>query len=395
MRLKYAAAAIAAAFSMNPMVAADNNTPQISFCKEPLPSSTTESPASEPVASIVQLAAENPFNSQPSSNMGCEETQTFTFYGSTFHACKDDVNQQLLNTFTLIGKIKQYEKEVLGLEETLNYLEYRSNRPGMEPTTVYLLSIVPENDTALDAVVVGIATDREYREPLTVATRLNSTVDDLLDEEAYYRAQGYDVYRRATSNFGLGCYLTPELMQRATEAIIAVVLEEDFHSNVRKNWHKYPKPDVEESTANLVSHAGAVEIVSQYIGEDTEIYRSAVKALEDYKRFSLFVVDAYNDYEAILTGGHADEERQRLTDELFERVKKTWPSITNPAALSDRLPYTRLFPLAYAVYEHQDNVRAFVDLMKEMPDSEYSAIGYMEKYCNGCSYSPLTRHVIE
>ncbi|HII16020.1 MAG TPA: hypothetical protein HA362_06940 [Nanoarchaeota archaeon] len=324
----------------------------------------------------------------------CDDVETIEFHGTLFYACEEDVTPEIMAEFDLIAKVKEYEREKLGFSETPNYREYRNGLPGREIEGVYLLDVVPPMQIAQDLVSVHLQSAMQYREPVAVPTHFWSMEDDLSDEEVFYRGQGLDVHRRFTSNFGSGCALDPDFIERDTARKIYTVLHEDLHNHNIYVWGKRLDRDLEEASANVFGKVATIDYVGLYYGTGTQIYEDSANQLEDELKYAEFLISIYNEIEAISADDISDEEKARQQGAVIARAGRHYSNITNISSILNDIPYRRLFPLMYEVYKAQPDMGTFVDVLKEMPANEYAAIGYLERHCNGCSYSPLTRHVI-
>ncbi|MDI6738598.1 MAG: hypothetical protein QME12_08895, partial [Nanoarchaeota archaeon] len=284
----------------------------------------------------------------------------------------------------------------LGYSETRNYREYRRGNTQElteEGSAYYMLYVVPKFTIAVEHQARKyIPTAVEYRGEIEKPTLLDSHQDDLLDEEAYFKAQGFDVIRRVVVDFNSGnatrpgCSITDSLMKESPERIIENGIHEDFHHNRRYTWGHIYIRRIEEPVAALVGLAGAVDFASGEYGIGFDTYEKAVTAFEKWRQRVEFTNGYYEELSALYARDIPEDEKARLKQEIQDRAKQEWKQITgkdaevNNALLMRDLPYTWLFPYAYSVYEAHPDMGELVMILKDVPVDEAKAIEYLERF---------------
>lgn len=299
-------------------------------------------------------------------------------HGTVFYSCRQDTTDAVLDAFELIGRVKQYGGQTFDFEETVNYRQY-VNTGRQRASTSYRLYIAPGDIIGLEPEErIFIRAPQEYREEADEPIMLWSRLDSLLDEEAYYIANGYDTYRRELTDFSPGATITPEFIATALVRKIEVVLHEDWHYNMKLVWGNDLDTDLEESVATVMGLAGAVNFTRHDYGIDSRAYSGALEKRGRWALFADTINMAYNRLEALYAQGMPRDEMQPIKDEILSVFEQRDFSETNNARIIGTLPYTRLFPLVYRVYQTHPDLSELGKILRETPDDEEDGIEYLQ-----------------
>ncbi|MBU2638762.1 MAG: hypothetical protein KJ955_07350 [Nanoarchaeota archaeon] len=338
----------------------------------------------------------------------CEDVFTISAHGTDFYACHEDVfpspadsyhTRRFYETIDLISRVKLYGRKELGFQETANYREYRpgaADELAENDSVSYMLYIIPKFQITIEPERSRyIALPIEYRNDVTETTILYSRRDNFEDEEAYYRAEGFDVFRRVVVNFSStsssrpGCSITDEFMKDPIARQIMTPIHEDWHFNRMQVWGHIYIPRIEESLASLVGFAGTVDFSEIEFGTNSKPYEQTVEVLNKWKWRADFTVGYYEELSALYAMDIPEEEMEERKREFMIRATREWnamadadrkiKSISNATLMRD-LPYTWFFERAYSVYEAHPDMRELVRILKDTPDDEEQAIEYLERF---------------
>ena len=134
-------------------------------------------------------------------SLECDDKIETERHGTIFYSCSQDTTETVLETFDLVGRVKEYGRNTFGFSETVNYRQY-INTERQAPATSYRIYIAPRDVISLEpADEVFLLSSQEYRNEVEEPIMIWSRNDNLLDEEAYYNANEYDTYRRAITDY--------------------------------------------------------------------------------------------------------------------------------------------------------------------------------------------------
>lgn len=300
-------------------------------------------------------------------------------HGTIFYSCSEDTTETVLEAFDLVGRVKEYGKNTFGFEETVNYRQY-VNTDRDEPDTSYRIYIAPRDSVALEpADKIFLLSPQEYREEIDEPVMIWSRNDDLLDEESYYKENGYDTYRRASTNFSPGATITPNFIAMTLENQIAVVTHEDWHYNMNQVWGNDLDTDLEEALASIIGHAGALGFIELNYGSDSSSYSIALNNLRQWIEVSDIINSSYNSLEVLYSQNLPWEQAGSLKEQIFARAEGWYFYPLNNAKIIGFLPYTRLFPMAHAVYVTHPDAGELGKILMQCPDDEEEGIEFLRR----------------
>ena len=300
-------------------------------------------------------------------------------HGTIFYSCAQDTTEAVLETFDLVGMVKEYGRNTFGFGETVNYRQY-VNTERQAPATSYRIYISPRDVIALESAdETFLISSQEYRNKVEEPIMLWSRNDDLLDEEEYYNANGYDTYRRALTNYSPGATITPDFIAMALEKQIAVVNHEDWHYNMNQNWGNDLDTDLEKSLATIMGNAGAIGFIQENYGAGSSSYVIALDNLQTWVDVSEIMNTSYSLLSNLYSQNLPWEQEEPLKEEILERAEGWYFYPINNAKVIGFLPYTRLFPLAYDVYVTHPDAGELGKILMQCPDDEEEGIEFLKR----------------
>lgn len=293
------------------------------------------------------------------------------------------VNKDLREKLAFIDDVKKAGVNRFGLKESPHYSEY--NDGSLPVDTLYMLLVtspiyLPESQSLQ---YIPINSDQEYRETLGGFAYFYSHADKLDDEKEYYQKQGYDVYRRFTTNYNdeeRGSPITGEFLQQSKVQQARTVFHENCHYWVAEHVGNNFSSELNESFCQVVGYTGAINYFKSREGENAPDYKHAVDSFNGYYRYSQEInyyyfrlQRIYNDQKLTL------EEKLNQREEVFGEAESALGEIDN-AVLCDYYPYTKYFPLLLKFHEsHGGNLRTTLEKMKDCPETEKEALEYIRK----------------
>ncbi|MFH1064462.1 MAG: hypothetical protein V1729_05255 [Candidatus Woesearchaeota archaeon] len=291
------------------------------------------------------------------------------------------LNRQLRH----IADMKSFGVDTLGLEPGPNYTRYKE---GYDIDALYRLFVSPKGAIAEDTDTwISLWRETEYRTKYNRPFVLTSHLDDLLDEEEFYREKGYDVSWEETFDYYTekGCDVTPFLLQETLVEQVYTVLHEDWHYTL-ESWHPAEHVDlkVHEASAEVIGYAGAMEYMKARYGKDSFRYRNARRTFRNLKKNAAEVNEAFRLLDVVYASDLPDDKKMLQKEKILEKYNMNGWDFNNAALLGYR-PYSKHIPVMMDVYEKAGSVKAFVDLMRDCPVEEETAITYLQDYVEGKS----------
>lgn len=342
--------------------------------------------------------SEGPFT----HSLECENVETIESHGTLFYACEEDLTPRVEETIQLLGRVKEYEQDVLGMHATGNYRQYASqSHEASAPAISYRLYVAPKFKLGLAPEFIAIPERREYRalveKPVMLYSNPGPLVDDLADEELFFRENGYDTYRRVMTDFSSpgetiqGANITPGFVGSSPEWQIITEIHEGYHYNDRLFWgHGDRFEGLKESIVTMEGYAGAIDFIKLEYGEGSETYAKTLKKLADWSEFAYLMNKSYailsNLYVQDITSGEMESRKQEILAGLNAQASALDyrpEAPLNNAVIEGYIPYTRLFPIVYRVYQSHPDIREFAEIMRAVPDAEQEGIDYLEQQAGG------------
>lgn len=312
-------------------------------------------------------------------SLDCDDVIETERHGTVFYSCQQDTTETVLETFDLVGRVKEYGKATFGFSETVNYRQY-VNTERQEPATSYRIYIAPRDSIALEpADEVFLSSAQEYRDEVEEPIMVWSRNDNLLDEESYYNSNGYDTYRRAITDYSPGATITPKFIAMAFEKQVAVVNHEDWHYNMNQVWGNDLDTDLEESLAAMMGNAGAIGFIGVNYGVGSPSYNVALNNLQLWVGVSETINTSYGLLENLYSQNLPWEQEEPLKEEILERAEGWYFYPINNAKVIGFLPYTRLFPFAYDVYVTHPDAGELGRILMQCPDDEVEGIEFLRR----------------
>ncbi len=293
------------------------------------------------------------------------------------------VNQDLRKKLAFIENVKKMGVERFGLKESPHYSEY--NDGSIPIDTLYLLVVTsPTILPSRQGNSIFIDTDQEYREALQGYVFFYSNADKLEDEKEYYQKQGYDIYRRSTTNFNdgeRGCPITKDFLQRNKVNQAQTIFHEDCHYWVDKEIGEDFSSELNESFCTVVGYAGTVNYFSGKEGKDSPDYQFAVDSFQWHQWYAQEINSYYSRLQEIYTNPKLIlEEKLKQREAVFKDAEGSLGEKINNAVLLDRYPYTKYFHLMLKFHdENGENLRITLEKMKDCPEAEQGALEFIVK----------------
>lgn len=325
-----------------------------------------------PRPTIVATVRHNVDKAKEKLSHKCADVDEIKLHNFSFYTCKADINKDLIEKMELVAAVKKYAQEQLGFKQTDNYREYKNNKDE-KPVTHYRLYVTPRWDIPNEwgSSYHYILDNGRHEIRIRKPTILKSTVDDLLDEKAYYEARGHDVYWRSYTSFGGGCNLAPEFFEQEILQQIEDVFHEDFHVIIDE---KKLNNKIEESMATVFGKVATIEFAKKHLGEDE--YDRAKERLEWRVEYTKEMLGCMNKLRELYKKGLSLDEMLEEKKEIIEAAKYK----INNASLWDEMPYVTHFLLAYKVYEKHPDLKELVKIFMNAPQKEEEAVEYLKSF---------------
>ncbi len=297
-----------------------------------------------------------------------------------------ELKKELKSKLAFIDDVSAFGVEQFGLEESPHYAKYYDNP--LSRDTLYLLFVtsplyLPESWSPQR---IPIEKDQEYREPLNGFAFFNSFTDKLDDEKEYYQKQGYDVYRRFTTDYSLtnglkGAPITKEFLQQDKNQQAQTIFHENCHYWTAGWVGAHFSDLLKESFCQVVGYSGAADYFKERRGTSSPDYLNAVYRLKWYENYVQKLGGCYSRLQEIYNNKKTtSQEKLKQREEILREARKTFGKETNNALLWDQYPYAKYFPLLLKFHEsHGGNLRATLEKMKGCPEEEQAALKYIRK----------------
>jgi hypothetical protein len=273
----------------------------------------------------------------------------------------------------LIEEIKAFEKR-LGFAETENFRTYSPELGAYDylfftPSTQLPYSL---DDPALVAAI---------------GTRDSVSLD----------YQKYDAFFYSIPSVaGEGTPLTESLMQVLLHRFIQIIFHEDWHEQI-----DLPH-GLEEPSAEIIGYTAAMLFCREKYGQDSQVYRTLQKHLDNKLRESQVYGEYYDKLIALYAKYHEGKlseldtliRKARLLESMGNELYRIWggrPDQLNNAFIAFQMTYLRHMPLMHQVLEAADyDLTKTVQLFLAMPEQgtprdslervkgiEASVVGYL------------------
>ncbi|HII16019.1 MAG TPA: hypothetical protein HA362_06935 [Nanoarchaeota archaeon] len=316
-------------------------------------------------------------------SLECEDLIETESHGTIFYSCASDTTQAVLDTFDLVGRVKEYERQVFGFEDSVNYREYKTPVT-QAPEHSYKLYVAPRDAIApepADEIYIGWA--QEYRvfheNPVLLFSNACPNSDDLLDEEQFFRENGYDTYRRDLTDFSPGATITPDFLKLPLEGQVYVVQHEDRHFNNIITLGNSHDSDLEEPMATMFGHASALGFIGLNYGVKSAAYRNAAANLQTWVSVSNIINSSYNLLEELYAMNLPWEEAEHLKEAILSGAQGWRFAPLNNAKVVGMLPYTKFFPLVYRIYETHPSPMELQQILLRVPEDEDEGVEFLRR----------------
>lgn len=335
-----------------------------------------------------QATSETPEFMDSDTDVSICTIESRNYHGTDIRFCAEDNSGELQERLQLIGLIKRYGQNRLGLVPSRNYLQYISPRQASEQR-LFMLFATPE-------FIIPIEWDsRRIRSNGSNQCREEGpchlwafNVDDLQDERRHYDHEGYDTYWRTTTNFGSGADITTDLFNQPLTWWINTIFHEEFHHyRIHHTGQQDWDPWVEESLANAFAQAAALafipaneETVEMFNEETTQQIQEQVAQQYDRAAFINNYTDRLNEVYSLDAN---DNEKRRLREIIFSEAEMLGNRQINNAYLWGTHPYTNMMDLALSIYIQNPDIQEFARILREAPHERAAARAYLIRHGAG------------
>jgi len=315
----------------------------------------------------------------------CTET-TRNYHGTPITFCQEDDSDALQERLDLIGRIKRYGQNRLGLIPSRNYLRYASPRQATA-RRLFMLYTTPEfvipDRWEPSRHVRSNGTNRcEEEGPCYL---WGYDVDDFHDERRHYDDEGYDTYWRTTTNFGSGADITDELFDQELTWWISTVFHEEFHyARMRAGRRNAWDPWVEESLASAFGHAAGLEFIRSSQNDvdllDDDTVTDAEEQLVRQLERAAFINEYTDRLNALYHRDIPGEVKRDMRDGILQEAGLLGGRPINNAYLWGTHPYTNLLDLALAVYLRNPDIEEFACILRGAPVQRDAVRNYLIRH---------------
>jgi len=273
----------------------------------------------------------------------------------------------------LVDEIKAFERE-LGFIETENFRTYR---PEVGAYDYLFYTSSTELPYSLDDPALVTA----------VGTR----------DSVYIDARKYDAYFYSIPSVaGKGTPVTESLMRAPLYRYIQIIFHEDWHAQIDLPL------GLEEPSAEIIGYAAAMLFTRDKFGQDSSVYRTLTKHLDNRLRESEVYREYYAKLEALYAQYHEGKlseldtliRKARLLEAMGNELQDIWggkPDQLNNAFIAFQMTYLRHLPLMYEVFKATgfdltETIRIFrampeqgtaFDTLEQVKGIEASVVAYL------------------
>jgi len=287
---------------------------------------------------------------------------------------RDDISDELREFLILVGEIRAFAMDSIGLKRNKNYTRY------VRVERNYVVDVVTASrDDSFEMYrwwfpVVGSVTYKGFfdrRDAQREAGKIS-------------RRGGYDVHIGGASAFStLGFFSDPIysfMINYSVYDLASLIIHEQMHATVYlKN-----QTQLNEEMATFVGDEGGLLFVRMKFGEDSDQYRSAILSREDYDTYILLMRSLYNElkavYESDITRERKLAEKELIITRFKSDVGQSYDSLfrtpryrglsganINNANIASHMTYNRDLSLFYELYESRGrDLAKTVDVLKTL-----------------------------
>ncbi|MFW5784691.1 MAG: aminopeptidase [Chitinispirillaceae bacterium] len=286
---------------------------------------------------------------------------------------KEDLSPDLREFLLLVKEVRSFAMDTIGLKRNKNYLKY-------------------------------VRVDRDYMVDVVVASRPDTfdmykwwfpffgkfpykgyfDKDDAEKEAQKLHRKGYEVVVRKADAFStLGFFSDPVysfMIDYGVFSLASLIIHEQMHATL------FVKNEIElnEEMATFVGNQGGLLFLEKKFGRDSDQYRAAVLALEDYEAYIDLLRSLYNELKTMYGSGISREQKLERKEEIINQfrsdVASNYDSLfrtenyrkldrieINNASLASKMTYNLDMSLFYELYESRGrDLRATVSALKSL-----------------------------
>ncbi|MDR0457398.1 MAG: aminopeptidase [Treponema sp.] len=282
--------------------------------------------------------------------------------------------EKILRFVELIGDIRRFAMEELGLKISKNYTRY------VQIDRDYLAAVV--SASAADSF-----TRYEWRYPVVGSMPYKGffNVEDARRERAKLEKKGLDVWIRGVDAFStLGWFRDPlysYMRDYSPDRLAELIIHESLHATVFLKG----QAQFNEELAEFVGSEGARLYTESRFGIDSDEYQTMIAAGEDYRRYTAFIRELIAELQVLYKSEKEQDEKLREKERIIGAAKERFDaeyesrfSGAHYRGFSD-LPVNNAYLDLYRLYSAEDayiadlyresgeDLRAFIAAAKAMP----------------------------
>ncbi|MDG5814455.1 aminopeptidase [Chitinispirillales bacterium ANBcel5] len=285
----------------------------------------------------------------------------------------DEITDELREFLELVLQIRSFAMDTIGLKKNNNYLKY------VEVERGYMVDVVMaarDDSFEMHNWWFPFFGNFPYK-GFFVRT-------DAERQAAKLQRRGYDVHIGQARAFStLGFFSDPVysfFKEYSVFDLANLIIHEQMHATI------YLKNQVQfnEEIATFLGNEGGLKFVKQMFGKDSDQYKSAVLALEDYDVYIDRIHSLYNELSTLYQSDLSREEKldgkERVIEVFKENLAQNYDSLfetdnyrglyratINNAFIAARMTYTLDLSLMYELYEQNDHDLALtVEQLKKL-----------------------------
>lgn len=286
---------------------------------------------------------------------------------------KEDLSPDLREFLLLVKEVRSFAMDTIGLKRNKNYLKY----------------VRVDRDYMVDVVVASRPDTFEVYKwwfPFFGRFPYKGFFDkkDAQKEAGKLHEKGYDVVVRKADAFStLGFFSDPVysfMIDYSVFGLASLIVHEQMHATL------FVKNEIEfnEEMATFVGNEGGLLFVEKKFGKDSDQYRAAVLALEDYATYVGLLRSLYNELKEMYASGITKEQKleskERIIKQFRSDVASNYDSLfrteryrrldnvkINNASLASKMTYNLDMSLFYELYDSRGkDLRATVSALKSL-----------------------------
>ncbi len=246
----------------------------------------------------------------------------------------------------LIGKVKRYGEERLGLKRTKNYSKFFEARgPILHVITACEKDRLYPHSWGFP--IVGKVTYKGF-----------FRIDEAIKEKQLLNRKGYDTFLQSVGAYSTLGWLRDPIFSTMLEWHESLLAQVILHEMVHATVYFRDETDLNEQIATFIGNQGAIDFLTEEYGSESKEVALAVWYQEDDRLISRWIDRAFQRLLALYGQPISREEKLKEREEIFRSIKKEFGVIkaqlkTDCYREFDSLDLNNAVLLAYRRYVHQ------------------------------------------